>query len=223
MASLIRPFSDWQAKIRSWDEIERACREQPGGPGVALTLIRHGESTNNAEGLVTGSSDPDLTDRGIAQAEELATLLPDSYDAAFHSGLRRSRRTLEAASRRAAIIASIVDPRVGERSMGELEGAPSRPLPAYDLGDMEWAPPGGEPYISVARRVASFLLDLQFESERAGRKVSVLASTHVGPMRIAYGILRRQADPVEVLTQQFPNAQPVDLEFKVVGWPRFLT
>jgi probable phosphoglycerate mutase len=187
-----------------------------------MTLIRHGQSTANAAGLITGASDPALSDRGTGQAEELSRRLADSYDGAFHSGLRRSRDTLDLSVAGKEIGRMLVDPRVAERSMGKLEGKPSRPLPAYDRGDLEWAPAGGEPYLSVARRILSFLLDLVDESDRAGRPLTVLASTHVGPMRIAAGILGGLDDPVAVLTSQFPNAIPVRSRFESVDWPPFL-
>ncbi|WP_125604300.1 2,3-bisphosphoglycerate-dependent phosphoglycerate mutase [Lapidilactobacillus bayanensis] len=42
---------------------------------VKLVLVRHGESTANADNVYTGWSDVDLTKRGIAQAHEAAQLL----------------------------------------------------------------------------------------------------------------------------------------------------
>lgn len=44
---------------------------------VKLVLIRHGESTANADDTYTGWSDVQLTDRGIAQAHATADLLAD--------------------------------------------------------------------------------------------------------------------------------------------------
>ncbi|CAM0874315.1 unnamed protein product [Alopecurus aequalis] len=62
-----------------------------------VVLVRHGQSTWNAEGRIQGSSDFSvLTPKGESQAETSRNmLLSDSFDACFTSPLARSRRTAE--------------------------------------------------------------------------------------------------------------------------------
>ncbi|KAG8093594.1 hypothetical protein GUJ93_ZPchr0012g20445 [Zizania palustris] len=62
-----------------------------------VVLVRHGQSTWNAEGRIQGSSDISvLTPKGESQAEtSRLMLLSDSFDACFTSPLTRSRRTAE--------------------------------------------------------------------------------------------------------------------------------
>jgi probable phosphoglycerate mutase len=62
-----------------------------------VVLVRHGQSTWNAEGRIQGSSDLSvLTPKGESQAEtSRLMLLSDSFDACFISPLARSRRTAE--------------------------------------------------------------------------------------------------------------------------------
>lgn len=62
-----------------------------------VVLVRHGQSTWNAEGRIQGSSDLSvLTPKGVSQAEtSRLMLLSDSFDACFVSPLARSRRTAE--------------------------------------------------------------------------------------------------------------------------------
>ncbi|AQK57374.1 putative 2-carboxy-D-arabinitol-1-phosphatase [Zea mays] len=62
-----------------------------------VVLVRHGQSTWNAEGRIQGSSDASvLTPKGEAQAETCRQMLAsDSFDACFTSPLARSRRTAE--------------------------------------------------------------------------------------------------------------------------------
>ncbi|CAN6339644.1 unnamed protein product [Urochloa humidicola] len=62
-----------------------------------VVLVRHGQSTWNAEGRIQGSSDISvLTPKGESQAEtSRQMLLSDSFDACFTSPLGRSRRTAE--------------------------------------------------------------------------------------------------------------------------------
>lgn len=222
MEAKTQPFQNWDTVVRGWGEIADASRSARIPWPIHLTVVRHGETTNNAQHLITGATDPPLTEHGVEQASALRAHLAGSYDAAFHSGLRRSRETLDAAIDRRDLGIVLPDSRLAERSMGVLEGEPSRPLPAYDRGDLTWAPQGGETYESVARRVASFLLDLLAVGATAGRSVSVLAAAHVGTMRILSGILERTQDPVAVLTRQFGNADPIRFNFRSVSFPAFL-
>jgi probable phosphoglycerate mutase len=62
-----------------------------------VVLVRHGQSTWNAEGRIQGSSDFSvLTPKGESQAETSRTMfVSDSFDACFTSPLARSRRTAE--------------------------------------------------------------------------------------------------------------------------------
>ncbi|KAI3738635.1 hypothetical protein L2E82_28681 [Cichorium intybus] len=62
-----------------------------------VVLVRHGQSTWNAEGRIQGSSDFSiLTQKGEAQAEtSRQMLIDDSFDICFSSPLRRSKRTAE--------------------------------------------------------------------------------------------------------------------------------
>ncbi|KAK1411934.1 hypothetical protein QVD17_32799 [Tagetes erecta] len=65
--------------------------------GKRVVLVRHGQSTWNAEGRIQGSSDFSiLTQKGEAQAEtSRQMLLHDSFDICFSSPLKRSKRTAE--------------------------------------------------------------------------------------------------------------------------------
>ncbi|XP_021850633.1 probable 2-carboxy-D-arabinitol-1-phosphatase [Spinacia oleracea] len=62
-----------------------------------VVLVRHGQSTWNAEGRIQGSSNFSvLTTKGEAQAEtSRQMLLDDSFDVCFTSPLNRSKRTAE--------------------------------------------------------------------------------------------------------------------------------
>ncbi len=81
--------------------------ERDGGPsGLALagdrtarvlTLLRHGQSSWNAENRFTGWIDVDLSEVGVAEAHEAARLIREHglmFDVAFSSFLKRAIRTL---------------------------------------------------------------------------------------------------------------------------------
>jgi 2-carboxy-D-arabinitol-1-phosphatase len=84
-------------------EVESSPSPHPGASLPSLreakrvVLVRHGQSTWNAEGRIQGSSDISvLTAKGESQAEtSRQMLLSDSFDACFTSPLARSRRTAE--------------------------------------------------------------------------------------------------------------------------------
>jgi broad specificity phosphatase PhoE len=57
-----------------------------------IALIRHGQSTTNAEGLLVGRSDPHLTELGERQARALAPWLKDVVEV-WVSPLARARET----------------------------------------------------------------------------------------------------------------------------------
>jgi 2,3-bisphosphoglycerate-dependent phosphoglycerate mutase len=61
-----------------------------------LVLLRHGESTWNRDNRFTGWTDVDLTDKGIAEAEQSGRLLKAegfAFDVAYTSVLKRAIRT----------------------------------------------------------------------------------------------------------------------------------
>lgn len=67
------------------------------GPAKRVVLVRHGQSTWNAEGRIQGSSNFSiLTAKGESQAEiSRRMLINDSFDVCFTSPLNRSKRTAE--------------------------------------------------------------------------------------------------------------------------------
>ena len=63
-----------------------------------LVLLRHGQSEWNLKNLFTGWKDPDLTEKGIAEAIEAGRKLKGQgllFDIAFTSVLRRAQHTLD--------------------------------------------------------------------------------------------------------------------------------
>ena len=103
--------------------------------GPIVWLVRHGESTWNALGLVQGHADgPTLTEKGRLQSAEAAEQLRDRrVEAVYASDLDRAQQT-----------ASFIGPAVGlsvqsvaalrERCFGGREGLPSASLPTAESG-----------------------------------------------------------------------------------------
>jgi 2,3-bisphosphoglycerate-dependent phosphoglycerate mutase len=62
-----------------------------------IVLLRHGESTWNKDNRFTGWTDVDLTEKGIADANQAGILLKEKgfhFDKAYTSFLKRAVKTL---------------------------------------------------------------------------------------------------------------------------------
>ncbi len=88
-----------------------------------LLFIRHGETDWNLEQRIQGQTDTRLNARGLAQAEQLAARLAaeEQLDALYSSPQQRARVTADALARRVGL-APILDERLKEKMLGELEG-----------------------------------------------------------------------------------------------------
>lgn len=92
-----------------------------------LVLLRHGESTWNAENRFTGWTDVDLSAKGVREAEESARLLLEDgyeFDLAYTSVLKRAVRTLWIVLDRMDLMWLPVQRhwRLNERHYGALQG-----------------------------------------------------------------------------------------------------
>jgi broad specificity phosphatase PhoE len=145
-----------------------------------LILVRHGQTAENARGLLLGRQDPPLSEVGQRQAEALARLVPPGARV-ISSPLRRARQTADAFGR-----PTVVDERWIELDYGAVDGSPPDELsedtwrrwradPAFVL------PGGGESLNTVRARVHAACEDLACDATE--REVVVV--THVSPIKAA--------------------------------------
>ena len=116
------------------------------GGRTRLLLVRHGESTCNADGRWQGQANPPLSALGEQQAVDAAVHVAP-IDTVWSSDLARARRTAEiiAGARRVDVC---VDPRLRERDAGEWQG--------YTRAEIEELWPG---YLESDRRPAGYETD----------------------------------------------------------------
>jgi probable phosphoglycerate mutase len=150
-----------------------------------IVFVRHGETTPNREGLLLGRADPPLTDRGRAQAKNLARVLADrGATRVLTSPLRRARDTASPIASECGAAVS-VDERLIEIDYGEWEGQPFATFDADVVArwhrDPDLAPPGGESLTAVAGRVARFCEEWLHEKSEG----LVVAVSHVSPIKAA--------------------------------------
>ncbi|MFG6191318.1 histidine phosphatase family protein [Nonomuraea sp. JJY05] len=161
----------------------------PTRVATSLLLLRHGETPLSVERRFSGRGDAELTPNGLAQAAAAAERLsrePYRLDVIVSSPLKRARQTAEAVARRTGLEVE-VDEDLRELDFGDWEGHTftevQRRWPAELsawLADPETAPPGGESFATVARRVqaAGERLVERYEGK------TVLAISHVTPIKM---------------------------------------
>jgi broad specificity phosphatase PhoE len=154
----------------------------------ALWLVRHGESTWNASGLVQGQADgPVLTAKGRREAARVAERLGDMrVGAIYTSDLARARETASILGC-ALDLPLHIDPALRERSFGVAEGHPLSELDPAASGieldrvvDVQARPPAGESLSELYGRVRDFITELETETDG-----DVLVVTHGGVIRVA--------------------------------------
>ena len=175
-----------------------------------MALARHGETPFNAEGRFQGHLPVPLTERGRAQARELAELAAQRDWAALWSS------PLERALQTAAIVAARIglapheDARLAETDTGEWTGRSFAEVQAEDpdgfQGFLDARPdfgfPGGESFAQQGERVAAALADV-----RAG-DLPALVVCHRGVIRLA---LVAATGDAAIRRDAVPNAALVDL------------
>jgi broad specificity phosphatase PhoE len=170
-----------------------------------LILVRHGESTWNAEERLQGQLDPPLSERGREQSLALAGMLdglPD--DRVVCSDLGRARETAELLGLRPARF----DARWREIDVGEWGGRTAAEIDAQGSELTNWRggprrAPSGEPWEAFSARVAGAVDEL---IAAAG---SWLVVCHGGCIRVAVAHVTG-ADPLALGSP--PNASATVFE-----------
>jgi len=157
------------------------------GQATTTLLLRHGQTALSAERRFAGRGDTPLTDAGLRQAAAAAARLAarGGIEKVVTSPLQRAWRTAEAVAR-ATRAPLQVEEDLAETDFGKWEGltfaeASARwpdEMSAW-LADASVAPPGGESFAAVARRVAG-LLDRLLAEHPSGTLVLV---SHVTPIK----------------------------------------
>jgi broad specificity phosphatase PhoE len=168
------------------DAAAAAWTGQIGDP-TRLVLLRHGQTELSVQRRYSGHGDPELTALGHAQAAAAAARLADMPEiaAVLSSPLRRARQTAAAVAD-ATGAPLITRDRLIETDFGAWEGltfgeAKERDpeLHAAWLGCEEEAPPGGESFAAVGRRIEAELAAVLADYPGA----NVVLVSHVTPIK----------------------------------------
>lgn len=152
----------------------------------AVLLVRHGQSTWNAEHRWAGHADPPLSPLGREGAAGLARRLAErGLTAAVASDLRRASETAAIVAGRLGLGRVHLDPRLRERrcpawsglTTPEIDERYPGMLDRWRQGDPHAVPEGSEPWPSFVGRVVASLEELAAQD---GRRVVV---AHAGVLR----------------------------------------
>ncbi len=155
---------------------------------MEIILVRHGESTANAAGVLAGRDDAvELTEQGLTQVREARDLIPELAGerraAVFSSPIRRCRMTADALlAPHAPHPAYTVLEDLSEVDYGEWTGRRIRDLLEEPLWEtVRSAPsrarfPGGESLAEVAVRSRTALETACEQAREAGARSAILVS-----------------------------------------------
>ncbi|UXA16292.1 bifunctional RNase H/acid phosphatase [Mycobacterium sp. SMC-4] len=157
------------------------------GAPTRLLLLRHGQTELSVRRRYSGRGNPELTELGVRQAEAAARYLAGKggIDAVVASPLQRAYDTAAAAAKALDLDVEVDDDLI-ETDFGAWEGLTFGEAAERDpelhrrwLGDTAVAPPGGESFDAVARRVQR--MQQRMTADRAGQ--TLLVVSHVTPIK----------------------------------------
>jgi 2,3-bisphosphoglycerate-dependent phosphoglycerate mutase len=182
-----------------------------------LFVFRHAETTDNANAIFSGWRDPDLTSKGISQAQEISEQLKqEKIDYAFTSHLKRARKTLDVVLEAHPDVPVFVDDHLIERCYGLLQGeskikvANERPkwFAKVHRG-YDFPPPEGESLKMVEKRTDPFIVQLKQWLRRNPGNVAI--SCHGNSLRPIRKIFEHLS-----LKQMLQLENPQDLAMEYV-------
>jgi len=180
-----------------------------------VSLVRHGQTPANLEGVWHGSTDTPLTDRGRRQAARVGLHLERTrpgLTAVYASALQRARHTAEPIAARQGLAVETVDD-LREYDLGAWEGKTYRELGRDHRlfermnAEPDWRPGGGESARQVAERLAGAIRELA--ARHAGERIAIV--THGGALTLALGLLLD--GDATVWRRVVENASVTDLVF----------
>ncbi len=170
-----------------------------------LLLIRHGQTDDNAAGIIQGHNPTSLNATGRREARRLAESLADQGVCARRLVSSDLARALQTADSLAEQFDLPIEVNIAwrERYFGSLQG---RPLSAGDIwlaagGQSE--PPGAEPSEQMAVRVRRALLEVAQNAADC-----TLVVTHGGPLRMILRLMQSGLIPLAE-GQTPPPVQPI--------------
>ena len=184
-----------------------------------LVLVRHGQSEWNLKNLFTGWKDPDLTEKGIAEAKAAGERLKRKglkFDIAYTSVLKRAQHTLDLmlAELGQTGLETVRDQALNERDYGDLTGL-NKDEARKKWGEEQvhvWRrsydvpPPGGESLKDTLARALPYYMKFIQPDVLSGK--SVLVAAHGNSLR-ALIMAIEGLTPEQILKRELETGVPV--------------
>jgi 2,3-bisphosphoglycerate-dependent phosphoglycerate mutase len=184
-----------------------------------LILVRHGESEWNLKNLFTGWKNPDLTEKGIAEARRAGRELKAAgyaYELAFTSALVRAHHTLDLILEEMGIvnITIVRNQALNERDYGDLSGL-NKDDARKRWGEEQvliWRrsydvpPPGGESLKDTAARALPYYR--QHIEPRVAKGETILVAAHGNSLR-ALVMSIENLTPEQILKRELATGEPI--------------
>jgi broad specificity phosphatase PhoE len=179
--------------------------------GVPLLLARHGQTADNASGLILGRRDPALSELGGQQAAGLGIQAwARGVVAIWCSPLIRARQTASVVGQAIGVEPAVLEDLI-ESARGDWEGLPQTVLAqrtpelfaAFEAGDPDFVFPGGESIRSQVLRTRRALAVVAAGPQPA------LVVAHAGTIRSAFIAVGRAVPPERALV----NGEAIALDW----------
>ncbi len=176
-----------------------------------LLVVRHGESSWNADGRWQGQADPPLSPLGERQAEAAATGIDEPVAAIWTSDLVRARRSAEIIAGRLGTAAPRIEARLRERDAGEWSGFTRAEIDERWPGALaEGRRPAG--WESDGQLVERVMAALRHIAGASSEDTASLIVTHGGVIRTLERELGAEPEPVPNLGGRWVVAAGTTLE-----------
>ncbi len=176
-----------------------------------IYIFRHGQTTDNKEKIFSGFRNPDLTEEGIREAQNLRDKLKDKVvTKAYSSDQTRAIHTLQIVLEPHQNVQVFQDPRIRERDYGDLTGGSKveeeeKNPEQYKIWHRSFdvPPPNGESIEMVEKRVLPFIEDLKKDLEPNDVIFISASANSIRPMRKYFENLT----PQETVGYEYSPAQ----------------
>jgi broad specificity phosphatase PhoE len=149
---------------------------------MKLIIVRHGETVENAAGMMMGQHPGHLSELGITQAKKLGERLRNQpIDCIYSSDLKRTKDTVKEIIKYHTNVPVIYEPLLREGNNGIYDGKSKdiyhEALAKSGFSSHRFRPEGGESKLDLKRRVGKFI---KYLLENHQDNETVLLCTHGG-------------------------------------------
>lgn len=153
---------------------------------MKIYFVRHGQTDWNLEQKMQGGeSEKDLNETGIEQAKQTREKIKDlKYDMIIRSPMKRVEQTTDLINERKDV-PIVIDERIRERKLGELEGHVVTEEIENNIWDYElnYDIPGGERIKDFEKRILEFIQEIK--QKYSDKTILVVAHGGVAKLLIA--------------------------------------